>query len=117
MMIRIRKSLGIVIISVITLATACHRHGGVLDGTHWKIRVTPEKASAEKGEKEYDDTLAFVDNKFASSALKPKGFKPSLYRGEMEENEAEFEIEQVSEINGVANWLGEVRSNHISGAL
>ena len=116
-MMHAHKFLCLAIISVIALATTNHCPGGVLDGTHWKINVIPEKANPDKGEKAYDDTLVFVDGRFSSAALALKGFKPSPYRGEKEENEAEFEVEQVSQANGVVNWLGEVRGKQISGRL
>ena len=91
--------------------------GGGLDGQRWKISVVPDKAAAEKGGKEFSDTIIFAGDKFSSTALDAKGFKPVSYRGDFEENEAEFEAEQVSETEGVVLWLGEIRSDRMSGTL
>ena len=88
-----------------------------LDGTKWKVKVTPDKAAADKGEKEFDDELIFADGKFTSSACLSHGFKPSKYKYESEDNEAEFEVEQVSDKEGVATWLGQVMGTNTVGRL
>ncbi len=91
-------------------------HADILTGS-WKITVMPDKAAAEKGEKEFTDIISFVAGKFSSSALAAKGFKPAAYRGDFEEHEAEFDLEQRSESEGIAIWIGEVRNGKMSGRL
>ena len=88
----------------------------ILTGS-WKIALTPDKATAEKGEKEFTDLISFVGGKFSSTALSAKGFKPAAYRGDFEEHEAEFDLEQQSESDGIAIWIGEVRNGKITGRL
>ncbi len=88
----------------------------ILSGA-WKITLTPDKATAGKGEREFTDTISFTDGKFSSIALAAKGFKPSKYRGDFEEREAEFDLDQQSETEGVAIWIGEVRGGKMAGRL
>jgi len=99
------------------LALAINCRAAFLDGTSCKIKVIPEQAAADKGEREFEDKLTFADSKFSSAAFLAKGFQPAPYRGEREENEAEFEVEQTSESNGVINWLGEIRGHKVVGRL
>lgn len=104
-------------ISVLLLAGAITIQAALLDGTKFKVKVVPDKATAEKGAKEFDDELIFADGKFTSTTLLRKGFKPSKYYAESEPNEAEFEVEQRSAGNGVATWTGEIRGTNTLGGL
>ena len=106
----------IVTVVAFAIATACY--AAFLDGTHGKVKMTPDKAVADKGEKGFDDTLSFAQGKFSSSAFLARGFKSAVYRGESEENEAEFEVEQIGKnTNTLVNWQGEVRGKRIVGRL
>ena len=107
----------VTILTATSLLLAINCRAGFLDGTKAKVKVVPEQAAADKGEKEFDDTLTFADDKFTSAAFLAKGFKPASYRGEVEQNEAEFEVEQTSESDGVINWLGEIRGKKVLGRL
>jgi hypothetical protein len=97
------------------LAASCM--ASVLDRGAWKITIVPDKAAIASGLKEFSDTLTFAEGKFGSVALSAKGFRPVAYRGDFEEGEAEFEAEQVSDTEGVAIWLGEIRGDRIVGRL
>jgi hypothetical protein len=112
---QINRILGIAVAAC--LFGALTARAGALDGTKWKVEVVPDKAAADKGEKEFDDVLIFADGKFTSTALLPKGFKPSKYKTDIEPKEAEFEVEQLSETNGVADWHGEIRGTNTVGGL
>src|SRR5258706_11215915 len=98
-------------------ALACPCRAGFLDGTTGQLKVVPEQAAADKGAKEFSDKITFADGKFSSSFFLAKGFKPAVYRGETEPNEAEFEVEQTSESEGAITWLGEIRGEQIVGRL
>jgi hypothetical protein len=111
------RILGVVTGAIVLLIIAVSCRAGVLDGTKLKVEVVPDKATADKGEKEFADELIFADGKFTSTALLPKGFKPSKYNAEVETNEAEFEAEQVSETDDVVSWLGEIRGTNAVGRL
>jgi hypothetical protein len=105
------------IASALFLVCAVIVPAALLDGTKFKVKVVPDKATAEKGAKEFDDELIFADGKFTSTTLSRKGFKPSKYYAESEPNEAEFEAEQRSTNNGVATWTGEIRGTNAIGGL
>jgi hypothetical protein len=112
------RIVGVAVASVMALGVAITCRAAFLDGTHGKVKMTPNKAAVDKGEKEFDDTLTFADGKFSSSAFLARGFKPAVYRGESEENEAEFEVEQIGEnTNSLVNWQGEIRGKRIVGRL
>ena len=83
----------------------------------WRITLSPDKATAERGEKEFNDTISFADGKFSSSALAKKGFKPAKYQGDFEEREAEFDLDQESQSEGIVIWIGEIRGEKITGRI
>ncbi len=91
--------------------------GLVLEGTCWKITAVPDEASAKSGAEKFDDLISFADGKFSSAALAARGFKPAKYRGDFEEREAEFDLEQQSETEGIVIWIGEVRRGKMTGRL
>ena len=107
---------GIMVGGVFLLVTLTS-HGAILDGTTCKVKVTPDKAVGNKDETEFDDTLSFTNGKFTSKTFLAKGFKPGVTRGEVEPNEAEFEIEQTNDTGDVLNWQGEIRGNHVGGHM
>jgi len=109
------RACALAIVGLAVIAINCW--AAFLDGTHGKVKVVPDKATADKGEKEFDDTLSFADGKFSSSFFLAKGFKPATYGGEKEDTEAEFEVEQTSVTNGLINWLGEIRGKKFMGRL
>src|ERR1044071_9081605 len=78
-----------------------------LDGTACRVTMSPDATAAKNGAKEFTDRLRFANGKFSSEYFAAKAFQPAKYRGEREEKEAEFELEQTSETDGVVNWLGE----------
>jgi hypothetical protein len=109
------RTVGLAIAGVMAFAIACY--AAFLDGTRGKVKVTPDKVTADTGEKGFDDTLSFTNGKFSSAFFLAKGFKPAAYNGETEENEAEFEVEQTSVTNGLINWLGEIHGKKLVGRL
>lgn len=114
---KMNRIIGLAVISAMVFAVAIACYAGVLDGTRGKVKVIPDKATADGGEKGFDDTLSFADGKFSSTFFLAKGFKPAAYNGEKEANEAEFEVEQTSVTNGLINWLGEIRGKKLAGQM
>jgi hypothetical protein len=91
-----------------------------LDGTKWKIKAIPDKATADKGGKEIEDVWVFTDGKFTSTAMAREGFKPATYRLETEPGEIEFEIEQSKSIkatNDVVIWTATIKGTNTTGGL
>ena len=119
----INKPQRIFIVSALLLASAFIVHAATLDGTKWKVKVVPDKASAEKGAKAFDDEWTFADGKLTSAAMTRRGFGPGKVRLETEEKvegelqEAEFQIEHFRATNDVAVWTGDIRGTNTVGGL
>jgi hypothetical protein len=107
----------VTIASALLLGGAVIVQAALLDGMKFKVKVVPDKATADKGVKAFDDELIFADGKLTSTALLPESFKPAPYHAEAEPNEAEFEAELKSATNGVATWTGEIRGTNTVGGL
>lgn len=86
-----------------------------MDGTKWKAKVTPDKESAAKGARGFDDEFVFADGKFTSTALAAEGFKTGPYRFEAEVGETEWSADKESETAGKAGWSGRVNDQTSSG--
>jgi hypothetical protein len=112
-----KRSQMAIIICAVLVTCGVIVQASVLDGTRLKIKVVPSKEAADKGAQAFDDELVFADGKCTSKALADKGFKPSNCKGEVEPNEAEFEVELVCPTNGVAVWTGEIRGTNTLGGL
>ncbi len=107
--------------SAILVRAAMQNATNPLDGTKWRIKAVPDKATADKGGKEIQDEWVFADGKFTSTALSREGFQPATsYRLEMEPGEIEFEIEQfkaVKATNDVAIWTASIHGTNVTGGL
>ena len=86
-----------------------------MDGTKWKVEVTPDKESADKGAKAFDDEFIFVKGQFTSTALDAHGFKPGPYRFETEDAEVEWSADKESSTAGMAGWGGRVDGKTTTG--
>ena len=107
----------VIIISAFLLASALILRAETMDGTKWKVKVVPDKASADKGAKEFDDEWTFANGKFTSATMLKQGFKPTKYTLETEPGEAEFEIEQSRATNDVVVWVGDIKGTNTIGGL
>lgn len=107
----------ICLIAIVILLAAGSARGELLDGTKWKVTVTPNAAAAAQGEQEFTDELTFANGKFTSAALTAKGYKSAAYTSEDEGYEIEFEAELVHDSEGRANWSGGVTNKEITGRL
>jgi hypothetical protein len=116
----------ITILSAILLASAVLVRAAqvdgskLLDGTKWKVKAVPDKATADKGGKDIEDEWVFANGKFTSKAMAPEGFKPASYKLETEPGEIEFEIEQSKAIkatNDVVIWNATIQGTKVTGGL
>lgn len=107
----------VTIVSTMLLASALIVHAATLDGTKWKVKVVPDKATADKGAKPFNDELIFAHGEFTSRALLRNGFKSSKYKVETEPGEVGFEVEQFKATNDVAIWIGDTRGTNTIGGL
>jgi len=81
---------------------------GAHDGTKWKVKITPDKESADKGAKEFDDEFIFAEGKFTSTASKLTGSNRGRYRFETEEGEVEWSADKETSSADMAGWGGRV---------
>ena len=86
-----------------------------MDGTKWKVKVTPDKDSADKGAKAFDDEFIFAKGQFTSTALDAHGFKPGPYRFETEDAEIEWSADKESSTGDMAGWGGRVDGKTTTG--
>jgi hypothetical protein len=106
--------------SAVLVRAAMEDGSKLLDGTKWKIKAIPDKATADKGGKEIEDVWVFTDGKFTSTTMAQEGFKPATYRLETEPGEIEFEIEQskaVKATNDVVIWTATIKGTNTTGGL
>ncbi len=102
---------------VFVLSLAFVAQAGSLDGTKWRIRVTPDKETAAKGEKESDDELIFADGKFTSTACLKYGFAASAYTTEAKGTATKWKSDQTSDKEGLTHWSGQARPTAMSGKM
>ena len=86
-----------------------------LDGTKWKVKVTPDKETADKGVKGFDDEFIFADGQFTSTALQAHGFKPGPYRYETEGDDVEWSADKESSSADLVGWGGRVDGKTTTG--
>jgi len=79
----------------------------------WKVKVTPDAATAAKGEKEFDDTLTLRKGKFRSTAGEAHGFEEAPYR--VEGNH--WMSDAGSPKEGRTHWHGQVSGDSVEGEM
>ena len=109
---RVSRSFWLAIVLAVTNSAVLAER---MDGTKWKVKVTPDKESADKGVKGFDDEFVFADGQFTSKALQAHGFKPGPYRFETEGDDVEWSADKESATEGKAGWGGRVNGNTTSG--
>lgn len=90
---------------------------GALDGTKWSLKVTPDAASAAKGEKAFDDVLVADGGLITMSECLKWGFKPSKYTTEQAGSGMTFRTEQTSKKEGSSVWTADIAGDKITGKL
>jgi hypothetical protein len=87
----------------------------VLDGTSWKLHVSPDSMAKGKGAEEFKPTLTFADGKVTLSDSKGT-FDASPYTVEKsDKKEWTFRTEQTSLTEGTSVWTGTIHENTIEG--
>ncbi len=82
-----------------------------LDGTKWKVTLTPDAAAKKAGEKTSKDSLIFKAGQMTSTACVKYGFASSSYTAEG----STFKAEQMSAKEGQMSWSGQAAGEAISG--
>jgi hypothetical protein len=90
-------------------------HAERMDGTKWKIKVTPDEESAKKGAKEFDDEFIFAEGRFTSTTMALRGFKPGPYRYETEDADVEWAADKQNDAKDMVGWGGRVDGKTTTG--
>jgi len=88
-----------------------------MDGTKWKVKVTPDEESAKKGAKGFEDELIFAEGRFTSTAMLTHGFKPGPYRYETEDADVEWAADKQNDAMDMVGWGGRVNGKTTSGSF
>ena len=89
-----------------------------LDGTGWKVDVSPDAMAKDQGEKEYKEVLTFADGMVTMNDGQKVGFASSKYEVTRSgEKDLTFKTEQKSESTGGTVWTGTVHEHHIEGKM
>ena len=88
-----------------------------LEGTSWSVKVVPDEAATQQGEKSFDDGFVFKDGKVTLTACVKAGFAPSTYTAAPAGEAWTLTTEQVSPDQGQTKWEAEISGNAIHGTL
>lgn len=97
--------------------TAKTAPGQSLEGSRWKVMVTPDEAAAAKGEKAFEDEMVFTGGKVTMTACVPYGFAPSDYKSDKAGEGWSFETTQASESSGTSEWKAKMTGDAVKGTL
>jgi len=86
-----------------------------MDGTKWKVKVTPDEESAKKGAKGFDDEFIFAEGRFTSTAMLVHGFKTGPYRYETEDADVEWAADKQNDAMDMVGWGGRVNGKTTIG--
>ena len=90
----------------------------VLDGTSWKVHVEPDAMAKKAGEKEFKDTLTFVDGKVSMSEYKKMGFESAPYTASKSgEKDWTFSSDPWSDSQGTTVWTGNIDGDSVKGKM
>jgi hypothetical protein len=104
-------ALGLVV-CLATVASAADK----LEG-RWTATLTPDKATADAGEKAFSDSLVFHGDQFTSEACVPQGFGAVKFEQKSSDAGVSFTANPVSEKVGKAAWAGTASKGEIKGTL
>ncbi|MCG3148048.1 MAG: hypothetical protein PCFJNLEI_01490 [Verrucomicrobiae bacterium] len=88
-----------------------------LDGTKWKVTLTPDAESVEIGAKGWEDELVFAADQMTATTSAKRGFKTSVYLVTEDDEVLKWQTIQHSEAAGVANWSCQVSNAEMTGRL
>jgi hypothetical protein len=89
-----------------------------LDGSSWKVEVSPDGMAKEKGEKEFHETFTFADEKLMTTEGQRMGFESAPYSlSRSGDKDWGFSVNQASPTQGSYTWSGTVHGNEMRGKL
>lgn len=100
-----------------TVTTFTGAPASPLEGTRWRVRVSPDKQGLARGERAFDDELVFTLGRVGMTACIPYGFQPSDYVLRPLDEKLSFKCQQESPSEGKAVWSGEFRGETLKGVV
>lgn len=94
---------------VVVLVFASVGLAASLDGTDWKVEITPEGATIPH----HVDLIYFKGGSFTSAIFQRKGFSSSAYSGKSDA----WNVEQANEAGEALTWKGEIQGEKLTGTL
>ena len=89
-----------------------------LDGTTWKVDVTPDDMAKAKGEKEYKEVLTFSNGEVSMNEGRKLGFSSASYDvTQTGEKELTFKTEMSSDNSGRSIWTCTIHDKKIEGKV
>jgi len=89
----------------------------ILDGTSFRVAVTPDAKGHDTGEKEFEEVLTFADGSVTLSAPKV-GLEASPYSvSNVGEKDTTFRVARASSGEGSSVWTGTVHGKDVDGKL
>ena len=104
------------LVAVVLMMGAATARADSLDGTTWKVKVSPDKETAGKGERNFYDTLVFTEGKLTATAGLPHDFAAAACKVEVKGDIKFFNCEQSSK-KDTMSWGGEAKGRSISGEM
>lgn len=91
---------------------------GELDGTTWKVAVTPSTKAAKAGETPFEEILIFAADKLLGKTWVLRGYQAQLYTTIAAEGSMQFRSEQKNlSGEGTATWTGKIKDGTVEGTL
>jgi hypothetical protein len=87
-----------------------------LDGTSWNVKLTPDAATAKKGEKAFDDTLGFFEGKIDLMNFSQLGFYPP-YKAKASGAAVAFNGNSRNTKGDKLTLQGQVKGQTVSGSV
>ena len=88
-----------------------------LEHSKWSIKITPDEAAKQQGEKQGRDALIFRDGTLISTGCARYGFAPSTYTASQSGSAWTFTTEQTSPKQGKTTWSGQISGETINGTM
>jgi hypothetical protein len=89
-----------------------------LDGSSFKVEVSPDGMAKDKGEKDFHDTLTFADGTLVTNEGPKLGFQSAPYTmSRSGDKDWNFTAEQASDAQGNYVWSGTVHEGNLKGKL
>jgi hypothetical protein len=107
------RTLPLLLIAMLVMTTFSLARADAIEGTSWKIKVTPDGNG-----KPFDDTITFKGGKFTSAEFAKRGFKPVDYEDDTRQGGlSNFKATQTSTKEGEAKWSGTITASDMRGEL